>query len=237
MPCFIQGNLLYSLRINYLTDYNNCEISLIKKFIYLFISLILFFAGMLLYGKLLRIKENKIIPEEKGINISDSAKVRLKISLKKYRLALIADNVVLKEYRVYLGHSNNKMASLRNGYVTTPVGKYKITSIDTNKLFFLRIDLNYPNSEDIKTAFKNHFISKEEFTRLWRKINKNESFKFDKKIFGSKISIEGYGKLNYILENLPFVFNWTNGSIALSNEDIAEITKFIKIGTEVKIAE
>jgi len=34
---------------------------------------------------------------------------------------------------------------------------------------------------------------------------------------------------------LPFPFNWTNGSIAITNEDIDEISKFIKIGSPVKI--
>ena len=39
----------------------------------------------------------------------------------------------------------------------------------------------------------------------------------------------------YIFKNLPFVFNWTNGSIAMSDENIDEIHSVIREGTEVVI--
>ena len=54
-------------------------------------------------------------------------------------------------------------------------------------------------------------------------------------ILGGDIGIHGIGELNYIFKNLPFVFNWTNGSIAMSNENIDEIYSVIKEGTEVVI--
>jgi hypothetical protein len=52
---------------------------------------------------------------------------------------------------------------------------------------------------------------------------------------GGNIGIQGIGEYNAIFKNLPFVFNWTDGSIAVSNEDIDEIYSVVKRGTKVVI--
>jgi hypothetical protein len=52
---------------------------------------------------------------------------------------------------------------------------------------------------------------------------------------GGNIGIHGIGKLNFLFKNLPFVFNWTDGSIAISNEEIDELCGVIKKGTKVTI--
>ncbi|HQJ45413.1 MAG TPA: L,D-transpeptidase, partial [Ignavibacteriaceae bacterium] len=54
-------------------------------------------------------------------------------------------------------------------------------------------------------------------------------------VLGGNIGIQGIGRLNYVFKNLPFVYNWTDGSIALSNEDLDEIIKVIKPGTQIVI--
>ncbi len=185
----------------------------------------------------MRMKDSGNLLSKKNIALTDSTKIKIEINLKKYSLTLFDGGIPLKNYRVFLGHSASKLGSLRNGFVTTPTGKYKVTSIDTSKLFYMRLVIDYPNFEDIKTAYKNNFINRKEFRRLWQKLIDGKQINVDEKIFGPKISIEGYGKLNYILKNLPFVFNWTNGSIAMCNEDINELIRFVKPGTEVKIVE
>ena len=54
-------------------------------------------------------------------------------------------------------------------------------------------------------------------------------------MLGGEIGIHGIGRLNYIFKNLPFVYNWTNGSIAMSDEDIDELYSVVKLGTKVVI--
>jgi len=54
-------------------------------------------------------------------------------------------------------------------------------------------------------------------------------------VLGGNICIHGIGRLNSIFKNLPFVYNWTDGSIALSNESLDEILSVIKTGTQVVI--
>ena len=57
----------------------------------------------------------------------------------------------------------------------------------------------------------------------------------DKTILGGNIGIHGIGRYDYFFKNLPFVYNWTDGSIAVSNEDIDELYTAVKKGTEVVI--
>ena len=52
---------------------------------------------------------------------------------------------------------------------------------------------------------------------------------------GTDIGIHGLGRLDFLLKNLPFVYNWTDGSIAISNESIEEIYPLVKKGTKVAI--
>ncbi len=210
---------------------------MIKNFIFLFISLLIFVIGVLLYGSLLRFKNANKPNEEKLIANGDSTAVSIKVDIRKYKLILLFDNNPVKEYRIFLGHSKSRLGSLRKGFVTTPIGKYQVVSIDSSRMLYKKINLNYPNLEDLKEAFENKFIGEKEFKFLWKNLTKNNKVTPNKKVFGPAISIEGFGKLNYILKNLPFVFNWTNGSIAMSNEDIDELLKYIKVGTKVKIVD
>ncbi len=193
---------------------------------------------MFLYGKVLNLKNSvdiQSILKEK--NIVSQGKCELKVNLKKYFMKLEIGGTTVKTYRIFLGHGKGKLSDNKRRYITTPVGKYRIIKIENNRLNYKRLILNYPNLEDIKRAFENKFISEDEFKYYWKLRQAGKYFKFDEKIFGPVISIEGFGKLNYIFKYLPFVFNWTNGSIATNNENIDEILKYIKVGTEVNIIE
>ena len=53
--------------------------------------------------------------------------------------------------------------------------------------------------------------------------------------FSDSIGLHGTGKLNFIFKNLPFAYNWTSGSVAISNEGIRELAAIIKKGTKVVI--
>ena len=78
------------------------------------------------------------------------------------------------------------------------------------------------------------WISQKEFNDIKFQYYYEGCTRFNK-ILGGNIGIHGIGELNYVFKNLPFVFNWTNGSIAMSNENIDELYSVIKIGTEVDI--
>ncbi|MCU0364489.1 MAG: L,D-transpeptidase, partial [Ignavibacteriaceae bacterium] len=94
--------------------------------------------------------------------------------------------------------------------------------------------INYPNLEDGGDALRKGLISQKEYNDIKFQYYYEGCTKYHN-ILGGDIGIHGIGELNYIFKNLPFVFNWTNGSIAMSNENIDEIYSVIREGIEVVI--
>ena len=122
-------------------------------------------------------------------------------------LALYNRDKLLKTYRVRLGF-NPKGQKQREGDGRTPEGKYFITHKNPYSKFFLSLGLNYPNRSDkIRAAGKGNNP-------------------------GSDIYIHGLGKKNILLH---YLFDWTNGCVAVTNKEIEEIYKSVDTGTVVFI--
>ncbi|MBI9072269.1 MAG: L,D-transpeptidase [Melioribacteraceae bacterium] len=155
-------------------------------------------------------------------------KISIVVERKSYKLHLYSDTLLVKSYRAVFGRNNN-VKKLRNDF-STPIGNYKVVSISDSTEFYKYFKLNYPNKLDVGEALKNSEITKPEFDVFVGAIKKGK-YGIDNEFIG----IQGLGEYDFIFKNLPFVFNWTNGSIAISNDAIDELTKFIKVGTPVII--
>jgi hypothetical protein len=94
--------------------------------------------------------------------------------------------------------------------------------------------LNYPNINDASEALRKNLITQKQYDQLKFEFYYEGCPKANT-VLGGNVGIHGIGEYNDIIKNLPFVFNWTDGSIALSNEDIKEIYSVIKEGTKVVI--
>ena len=116
----------------------------------------------------------------------------------------------------------------------TPVGTYKICKIYPTHKYHKFFQLNYPNLEDGSNALRRGWISQKEFNDIKFEYYYEQCTRYNR-VLGGNIGIHGIGELNYIFKNLPFVYNWTDGSIAMSNENIDEIYSVIREGTEVVI--
>ena len=116
--------------------------------------------------------------------------------------------------------------------MVTPTGVYKICNINSHTDFYKFFVINYPNLDDAAECFKNGKISKDEYLTIINRLKSGECPPKD--LFEKyKIGIHGIGKYDLIFRNLPFTFKWTNGSIALSNKSIDELSSVINIGTVV----
>ena len=123
--------------------------------------------------------------------------------------------VLLKAYRAVFGKGNQDKQAADE--FSTPVGEYEICEIDTAHIYHKFFRLNYPNISDLRAALRVGLISRQDFESMslqsyYADSISQSSFKW------RKIGIHGIGQLNFLFKNLPFVFNWTNGSIAISNE-------------------
>ncbi len=205
---------------------------MLKNVLYFIASIVVFFAGMILYGLILNLSEPSLPEAMVSKGLRYLVNVKLQIDRKNYRLDLYSDTILVKSYKAVFGKSSFSPKEFLNDYCT-PVGKYLICDIDTSSKYYKFFRINYPNKNDLLAALKSNQITKQDYDKIYDELDQGNCPTLKDETF--IIGIHGIGRLNAIFKNLPFVYNWTNGSIAVSNEDIDEIYSAIKKGTEVVI--
>ncbi len=207
--------------------------STLKNTLYFSGGIVLFMVGVIVYGIILNLRDIPLneAMSEKGYTKLENTNII--IDRKTYSLALYEDTVLIKSYRASFGKNINTPKS-RAGDDATPVGDYQICSIDTASKYHKFLQLNYPNIHDSMEGLRLGWISQITFDNLKFEFY-HEGCVDSNTPLGGHIGIQGIGEYNSIFKNLPFVYNWTDGSIAVSNEDIDEIYSVIKEGTKVVI--
>lgn len=148
---------------------------------------------------------------------------RLVVKKKKRQLLIYDGKRLIKTYKIALGFApkGNKKAE---GDGKTPEGKFYIFTKNPESRFHLSLGLSYPNIEDAKRGLREKIITQEEHDEIVEAIN-NKQMPPQKTRLGGEIYIHGGGVLK----------DWTEGCIALENEDVSEIFNAIPIGAEVEI--
>lgn len=206
---------------------------MLKNILYFLLSIAIFIGGTILYGALLNLREISLEDALKQKGIKSFGKVLIELDRKNFKLNLYSDSILVKSYRAVFG-MNPKVKQFFSDEKATPVGLYKICGIIEEYKYYKFFRLNYPNKEDADILLKENKISKSERDAIVENIDSNicSIEKFDEK---NAIGIHGVGKFNFIFKNIPFVYNWTNGSAALCDEDIDELSTFLKAGADVLI--
>jgi murein L,D-transpeptidase YafK len=224
---------LKEFRIGPVKAANYLNKGVLRNIIYLIFAIALFFFGVLVYGIILNLRNVPLSEAMLKNGFTEIKNPRLVVDRQNYTLGLYEESVLIKNYRVSFGKSVHTPKS-RAGDKATPVGVYKICKIDTVNKYHKFFQINYPNLEDATNALRKGWISQKEFNDIKFQYYYEGCTRFNN-ILGGNIGIHGIGELDYVFKNLPFVFNWTNGSISMSNENIDELYSVIKIGTEVDI--
>lgn len=206
---------------------------MIKNILYFLCSILIFFTGTIVYGIVLNSTEQPIdkILFQKGIK--DFSSIHIIVYQQKYRLDIYSDSVFIKSYRAVFGRNSTIPRILKNKK-TLPIGNYKICEIDLSSKYRKFFKLNYPRTIDLEDAVHGGYITRNEYYEIFDKMKQDDCYS-NKKLSSIRLGIHGIGELDFIIKNLPFVYNWTNGSIAVSNDGIDEIFSVIKIGTNVAI--
>jgi murein L,D-transpeptidase YafK len=212
-------------------DYVNKDV--LRNVIYLSIAIIIFFFGVIAYGIIINLRNVPLSEALLETGFSEITNPKIIIDRYNYTLGIYEDSVLIKNYRVCFGKSVHTPKT-RSDDKATPVGAYRICKIYTTHKYHKFFQINYPNLEDGASALRKGWISQKEYNDIKFQYYYEGCTKFHS-ILGGDIGIHGIGELNYIFKNLPFVFNWTDGSIAMSNENIDEIYSVIREGTEVVI--
>lgn len=126
------------------------------------------------------------------------------------RLHLISRGDTLKSYRVSLGKQPSG-AKRREGDLRTPEGFYWIDWRKTSEKYQLSMHISYPNARDQSHA-REQGVSP-----------------------GGMIMIHGTPLDEDYPEWFFHTLDWTEGCIALKNDDMREIWKLVKDGTLIEI--
>lgn len=96
------------------------------------------------------------------------------------------------------------------------------------------MQLDYPNLLDAWYGYKDKIISSNEFKKIVMAFKNNQTPPQDT-LLGGYIGIHGLGEVNEEILNIHEINNWTEGCIALKNEEINELRQFVSIGTPITI--
>jgi len=206
---------------------------LLRNVIFTIGAMALFISGVIVYGVILNLREIPLSEAMAQKGFSTLNDVNIVIDRKTYTLDINEDTVLIKSYRISLGRNLKDKKKLSDDGAT-PIGTYKICNISNDETYYKFLKLNYPNLEDASEALRKSLISQKQFNQIKFEFYYEECVSYNA-ILGGDIGIHGIGRLNPIFKNLPFVYNWTDGSVALSNESLDEILSVIKTGTQVVI--
>jgi murein L,D-transpeptidase YafK len=140
-----------------------------------------------------------------------SAKADFVVVEKKNRtLKLYSGEKLIKEYRIALGGNPNGHKQ-EQGDRRTPEGDYVIDYRNPDSRFFRSLHISYPNERDRESA-RERGVSP-----------------------GGDIFIHGLGPQFSFLGKFHYLRDWTDGCIAVTNEEIQEIWDLTPNGTRIRI--
>lgn len=124
---------------------------------------------------------------------------------------------------------NGVSRSRTEGDQTTPLGSYRIRKINPDSRYHLFFGFDYPNLKQANEALKAQRISSAE----WQSINLAHMQGREppaNTALGGYIGIHGIGSGD---PQIHEDFNWTEGCVALTNEQMDELARWVKAGTQV----
>ncbi len=113
----------------------------------------------------------------------------------------------------------------------TPLGHYNIRWINKESRFHLFFGLDYPTPQHAVTAFMSDRISATELEAIYAAHERGEE-PTGKTNLGGAIGIHGIGSGDLRIHQN---FDWTDGCVALTNEEIDELAQKIGLGTVVVV--
>jgi len=113
----------------------------------------------------------------------------------------------------------------------TPLGYFTIGWITSQSRYHRFLGLNYPDLETASRAFFKGLITKKEWLEI-RSASKAGRRPPQNTRLGGMIGIHGVGEGDVEFHK---DYNWTNGCVALTNAEIDQLLKWVKVGTRVEI--
>jgi murein L,D-transpeptidase YafK len=165
---------------------------------------------------------------ENGTWVPYTSQPVLEIWKGERRMVLRDGETELRRFPVVLGRAPRYPKEVR-GDLRTPVGRYHISEKHVSK-YHRFLGINYPNVDDAERGYGQGLIDPTQWADIffanWRGAMPPAHTRL-----GGKVGIHGFGGRPYV------PIDWTEGCIAVSNEDIEYIYAVAPVGTPVYIHE
>jgi murein L,D-transpeptidase YafK len=135
---------------------------------------------------------------------------RIIVEKSKRTMTLLKQEREVKTYEIALGR-NPEGPKVRQGDKRTPEGNYYIDYKVRNSIYHRALHLSYPSPADVERA-KSLGVAP-----------------------GGSIMIHGLKQDKLWMGDVQYLFNWTNGCIALTNPEIEEVWDLVSTWTPVEI--
>jgi murein L,D-transpeptidase YafK len=147
----------------------------------------------------------------------------LVVKKKARKLEVFDGKKLVKSYTIVLGFTPVGDKEIE-GDGKTPEGEFYIFTKNANSRFFLSLGVSYPSIDDASRGLKENLISPDEHDNILEAV-KNKLMPPQKTKLGGEIYIHGGG----------IITDWTDGCVALRNEEMKELFDAIPLGTSVRI--
>jgi hypothetical protein len=132
--------------------------------------------------------------------------------------------------RVALGRGGAANERVSGGG-STPTGEFRVAWINYSSTFDIFFGLNFPNEEHVERAFYRRLIDIKTYYALRTALAAGQ-IPPQNTLLGGSIGIHGLGSAD---PNIHRDFDWTKGCVALTNEEIEELSQWVELGTRVVI--
>lgn len=113
----------------------------------------------------------------------------------------------------------------------TPLGEYRISLIKNNSKFHRFYGFDYPHLTHADHALQRGELSVEDYLRIRNAVRAGHVAPQNTPL-GGHLGIHGIGAGE---PEVHSDFNWTNGCIALTNEQVEELARWLRVGTRVVV--
>ncbi len=170
-----------------------------------------------------------IAPAHKAQAIA--ADVWLSVDTDQLSLAVMQGEKALEVFENIAIGSNGPSMSKRRGDSTTPLGEFTITQIRPSERFELFMAINYPNLDHTERAYQEQRIDVSEYKALRYNLDRGRPPPQSTSL-GGQLGIHGVGMGDMKVHE---TVNWTEGCIALTNEQLRDLAKWVAVGTRVVV--
>ena len=145
------------------------------------------------------------------------------------KLELREGDTVIRDFRVALGQEP-RFGKEHQGDGRTPVGRYYVSDKKADSRFHRFLGISYPNIDDAERGYRSGLITATQWADIFFANLRGDTPRADTSL-GGRVGIHGYGGRPYV------PVDWTEGCIALSDDDIEFLYARAPVGTPIIINE